>query len=486
MIRTRLIWGNSILFAIVLTLIGSTVYLTTRTSLYRSVDADLLRRAEFLQVGWGKPPGPDHPGGRPPWDHGHGNGPPPEFLNGAKNLDPIQEKRLEFGAQLTRPRVIPRRTDPNEGRPVDTPFDRFSIRYALIGESVFSDCTLLGHRIRVLTLPLKEAGRVDAVAQFAADLDDIDAAVVRLRNVLLAMLPLSLIVTWLLGIWLTHRSLRPVRAITEAAEQIEATRLSDRLPVQGNDEFAILSQRFNSMLQRIEVSFKTLEDAYEAQRRFVADASHELKTPLTTVKGRVGVASRGPQTLERYAEHMASIGRAADQMSAIIQDLLLLASSDESRLRVEREPQSLSSLAEAAIRATPHEGCSPISVDIPGDLVVDVDGELLTRALGNLLGNAVRHTPREKLIAILAVEGDAGVRIDVADQGEGIPTEHVQKVFERFHRVDASRHRGSGGTGLGLAIVKSIVEAHGGTVSIASVLGEGTTVSIFLPNTPHI
>ena len=367
----------------------------------------------------------------------------------------------------------------------DEPLDPRAKALSLAGETVYSDQKLLGRHIRVLSVPLKNGKGVEGAAQFASNLEDIDAAVASLRNVLLALLPLSLLATWPLGTWLTRRSLRPVQAITAAAEQIEASRLSDRLPVHGSDEFAVLSGRFNSMLARIEASFKQLEEAYEAQRRFVADASHELKTPLTTVKGRVGVAARGPQTPERYAEHMAAIGRAADNMSTIIQDLLLLASSDESRLTLRRSRQKIRKMAENAVNSTPAGERVPVSLEIPEDLMADVDPDLFVRALGNLLGNAVRHTPKDKSVAVRASAEQNAVRVEVVDEGEGIPAEHLPKVFDRFHRVDASRERGSGGTGLGLAIVRSIVEAHGGTVSIASTLGKGTAVTILLPSNPH-
>jgi two-component system OmpR family sensor kinase len=490
MIRTRLIWGNSIIFAVALALIGVTVYFTTRTSLYRAVDDDLLRRSEFLAMGWSKMPGnggpPDGRGGPPrrPGEGGdRGPGGPPEFLQNLKTLDPVMVKKFQFGAQLARPRIIHRapQADQPEDRPQDTPFDKESVIYGNAGQTLFSNVLLEGHRLRVLTVPLKEGRRVTAVAQFAANLDDMDTAVVRLRTVLLAMLPLSLVAVFLLGIWLTHRSLRPVRDITLAAEHIEASRLSERLPVKGTDEFAVLSQRFNSMLERIEGSFRRLEDAYEAQRRFVADASHELKTPLTTVKGRVGVSLRGAQTPERYSEHMAAIGRAADTMSAIIQDLLLLASSDENKLPLRLEELPVHEVVDSALKGVPLQGREPVIVDVPAELKAKLDASLFARALGNLVGNAARHTAKDKPIAVRAAATEGGLRIQVEDQGEGIAPEHLPRIFDRFYRVHESRERGSGGTGLGLAIVKSIVEAHGGSVAIASEVGAGTTVTILLP-----
>lgn len=501
MIRTRLTLWNAAVFAIALTLIGAVVYVTLRTGLYRSIDQELSRRGEFMKSGpFGGPgrhgpdgPPPDDRHGPPDFDHGpsdHGpsdrhfedHGPRMNFLQLATELDPMEAKRVEFIFRLSMPRNFGPDGSPR-GPHDDKPFDLAALRSGLTGRTEFTTLETEDHRIRVLTVPLRDKGRVVGVSQVAASLDDVDEILARLRTILLALLPLSLLATSLLGVWLTSRVLHPVLEIAEAAERIEATNLSGRLPVRGNDEFAILSRRFNSMLERIESAFQRLAQAYDAQRRFIADASHELKTPLTTVKGRVGVALAGSPSPERYAEHLRAIGRAADSMNAIIQDLLLLARADESQLRIRLTPYPLRRLALEAASAAVGGSPERIEIDVADDLTVAVDVALFTRALINVLGNAVRHTPAERRIVLRGRAEGGEVRIEVEDQGEGIPAEHLPLVFDRFHRVDASRDRSSGGTGLGLAIVRSIVEAHGGRISIASEVGRGTTVTIALPAT---
>lgn len=397
-----------------------------------------------------------------------------------QNLDPILAKRINLNFRLGRPRFFSFSSG-SHGPWRDDPLDSVALSDSLSGRGGFSVKEVDGHRLRIYTKPIREDGRVVEALQLAANLDDVDAVVGRLGTILLASLPLALLATTLLGIWLTNRSLKPVLDISEAAEKIEAYNLSDRLPVTGKDEFAILSGRFNSMLDRIEGSFQSLGEAYEAQRRFVADASHELKTPLTTVKGRVGVALRGTHSPERYGEHLRAIGRAADTMSTIIQDLLLLARSDEAKMSLRRHEHVLIEVIKEAVGAATAANPRQVAIEVPEDLSVQIDGSLFTRAITNLVSNAIRHTPLEKAIAVRAQRTDGKVLIEVIDEGEGIPLEHLPHLFNRFHRVDSSRDRTSGGTGLGLSIVKSIVEAHGGTVSIQSEACVGTTVSVVIP-----
>jgi signal transduction histidine kinase len=365
-------------------------------------------------------------------------------------------------------------------------YSKTSFRQAAAGFENFTDAETGGHRIRILCLPLFAHGRVAAVAENVASLHDVDSALSELARTLLALLPVALILTSLAGAFLTGRAIKPVRNIAKAAETIEATNLDGRLEVEGRDEFATLSRTFNAMLERLDQSFRRLAEAYESQRRFTADASHELKTPLTAIKARVGVALRGTQSPERYAEHLRAIGRSADSMNAIVQDLLLLARSDEGHLPLRPCEVLISAVIDQALLALAAVSRREISVQIEQDLPICLDSDLMARALLNVLGNADRHTPPDGRVSITATcsEPDQLV-IEVRDSGTGISPEDLPKVFERFHRADSGRDRESGGTGLGLAIVKSVVEAHGGQVSITSIVGVGTTVTIRVPRSPR-
>jgi heavy metal sensor kinase len=449
------------------------VFITTRSNLYRAIDDDLSYRATFLAK--------LREGERPKGAPNRFQGRPPESRSNP-NIDPIQRERLEFVTLLTRPRIYEIETK-SFGPPEDKAFDDGMLQLSLKGRRLIEYRRLNGHRVRILSIPLMKSGKIVGAAQFAASVDDIDEVINRLRSILLAILPLSLFVIYFLSAWLTRRALRPVREIAEAALQFEATNLSGRLPVRGNDEFAYVSSRFNAMLDRLENAFNRLAESHDAQRRLIADASHELKTPLTTIKGRVGMALKNPQTSERYVTHLQSIARASDRMSIIIKDLLFLARSDEDQLQLHRESCLIHELISDAIGMADPTRKSDVAIEVAEDLAVEVDPELMGRALANLLSNAFRYTTRDKKVTIKAIEYRGNVHVDVMDNGDGIPAEHLPHVFDRFYRVDASRNRGSGGTGLGLPIVRSIIEAHGGQVSISSQVGKGTTVTIiFLKN----
>jgi signal transduction histidine kinase len=290
----------------------------------------------------------------------------------------------------------------------------------------------------------------------------------------------------LTGVWLTGKALRPVAEIAAAAERIEATNLSGRLEVQGNDEFAVLASTFNSMLARLESSFDQLSTAYDAQKRFTGDASHELKTPLTTIKGRVGMALNSPLDPQRTREHLEAISRSADVMATMVQDLLLLARADEAKLEIVREEISLFELLEDAAFATPSYSSHPVVIDASKTQFLHVDRRLFTLCLKNLLDNAFRHSEVDSPVLVRGSKQSTSTIIEIIDSGEGIPAEHIGRVFERFHRVEFSRDRDRGGTGLGLSIVRSIVEAHNGTIEMESQVGLGTKVIIRLPERPSL
>lgn len=525
MIRTRLTLWNAIVMALVLGVLGAILYVTTRVQLYSDVDADLERGAKFFQVSWPKmqnrwgkfqpPPlnreqgsqakasdtptptkdlaaaslvnptkgnpafgrdrGPMGPGGP------GGPGSPEAFKEETAGMDPVLVKRIELDRKLGRPRILfLRNRDPYA--PKDQPWDLDAFRTARLGERVFSTIKEDDQRVRVISQPLHEKGKVIAVVQFGASLAHADAAVGQLAKVLFALLPISLLVTTLAGIYLTGRAMAPVREVAKAAGAIEATNLSGRLAVKGNDEFASLAKTFNLMLERLESSFRSLAESNEAQKRFIADASHELKTPLTAIKTRVGIAGRGQQTPERFAEHMSAIGRCVDTMSKLVQDLLVVARSDEAVLPTHRSSVLVSKLVHDASSVVTAATTRPILTEIPDDFEVDVDPALMGRALSNLLSNAVRSTPPPGNVRVRAERKGSATVFQVIDEGCGIPAEHLPYIFDRFHRVESARDRDSGGTGLGLSITKSIVEAHGGTICMESTVGVGTKVTIEIPH----
>lgn len=466
MIRTRLTMWNGAVLAVVLTFLGLIAFLSTRASLYGAVDEDLQRRAGFLTSVWKnfpqKPPPIPMPNERPSF-----------------GVDPELFRRIEFESLIVHPCI--RRVGENLIRNGEEPWDSESLQQALKGKTSLFNTSLDGHRVRILSLPLYVDGKITGAGQFAANLENADAGVARLGRVLLVLLPLALLATSTTGVWLTRRALRPVAEIADEAGRIEATNLNDRLTVPGNDEFGHLASVFNSMLGRLEASFRSMEETNQSQRRFIADASHELKTPLTAIKARLGVALRKEQTPERYVEHLRSVERSANTMAAIVADLLLLARSDEKQPKSGDRLLPVASLADEAVAIVTDAHGHMIETDVEEGLLLRGNESGFARILTNLLDNAARHTPPEGSISLRARRDGSLVQIVVSDTGCGIPPEDLSHVFDRFYRVSTARDRESGGTGLGLAIVRSIVRGHGGDVTIDSVVGVGTTVTVELP-----
>jgi heavy metal sensor kinase len=373
-----------------------------------------------------------------------------------------------------------------EGRdlfvPGNQPVDAEALGAARDGQARYSDVEFEGEPWRVLTRPVQPQGTVLGVVQVATSLAPTDEALDQVTRTLLIWLPLALLMAGVGGAFLTGRALRPVRDITRAAARIEARNLSERLPVQGQDEFSRLAAMLNGMLGR-------LEDAFERQKRFTADASHELRTPLATIKATSSLAREDEWGAAELQEAMGTIETAADRTQRILQDLLLLARSDNGQLTLPMRPLALSAVLDAALAEARAGGGEAgraewprvaLPLDAGSPLWVWGDDLHLVRLFVNLLQNAQRHTPPDGRITVTAAATERGVTVTVTDTGEGIAPEHLPHLGERFYRADAARSRARGGSGLGLAICRSIVEAHGGDLEIDSVLGQGTAVTVTL------
>jgi len=237
------------------------------------------------------------------------------------------------------------------------------------------------------------------------------------------------------------------------------------------------------MLARLEVAYSLLQQSVEKERRFTADASHELRTPLTAIKANTTLALRGERTPAKYREALLAIDQAGGIMQRLVQDLLLLAHADSGQLTLRCQTVDLRELFSTAITlTTQNEPQATIHVeDFSEPISVQGDKHYLQQVLINLLENARRYTQVDGVITISAEAADDRVHLTIADTGEGIAPEHLPHLGERFYRVDAARSREHGGTGLGLSICRSIIDAHGGTMTIESIEGQGTRVSISLP-----
>lgn len=322
--------------------------------------------------------------------------------------------------------------------------------------------------IRYLALPLVDedsTGGVFVAAFFLREqLSDVDGAFRVGALVLGSIFVLASVVAWVAA----GDVLRPVRLVTETARNIEETDLSQRIPVEGNDEVAYLATTFNAMLDR-------LEDAFSTQKRFVDDAGHELRTPITVIRGQLDLLSDDPA--ER-AETLSLVGGELDRMSRIVEDLLVLARSEAPDF-IESHPIDLVDfLEEMLVKAS---GLSEREVELESSdqCVFPGDRQRLTQAVTNLTRNAFEHGPPEVQVTIGGLCRGDWVRIWVSDNGPGIPVDVREKLYERFYRGRA-RRRTTQGAGLGLSIVRAIAEGHGGTVELAT-SDRGTTFSLVLP-----
>jgi len=309
-----------------------------------------------------------------------------------------------------------------------------------------------------------------------ATLGRLNATLARLRNLILVIVPLSLLAVGLGGWFLARRALEPVTAIRSAAAKIGSGNLHRRVPVgQSRDELSDLATTFNDMIER-------LEHTFQSQRRFVADASHDMRTPLMVVGSKLELVRRRDDLPESVASDLALCSSEIERMARTVDDLLLLARADAEQLRLVRSVERLDEIVvdcAARMRGPATERNISLWVDVADAVRVQCDATAIQRALTNVVENALKYSPPGTTVRIRTERsGDMAV-VSIADEGVGIPAGDLAQVFDRFYRCDVSRS--TPGSGLGLSIVKTIVEAHGGTVSVESAQGAGTTVTIALP-----
>ncbi len=314
-------------------------------------------------------------------------------------------------------------------------------------------------------------------------LTEVNATLRRLLVIELAVGAATLGGLAMLALWLVRVGLRPLERIGETADAIAAGDLSRRVADENpRTEIGHLGRTLNAMLGRIEESFEERRRNEERLRRFVADASHELQTPLTSVRGYAELFRRGAaQRPDDLATTMRRIEAEATRMGVLVDDLLLLARLDQGRPMDDERIDLTSLVADLVADARVVEPERPFTDELAGPVWVRGDDARLRQVVGNLLSNARAHTPPGSPVTVRTLVRDGEAVIEVADRGPGLVPEHAARVFERFFRADPSRARASGGSGLGLSIVSSIAEAHGGRAEVSSAPGEGATFRVVLP-----
>lgn len=264
-----------------------------------------------------------------------------------------------------------------------------------------------------------------------------------------------------------------IEVIDHAAREIAAGNLDTRIPVSGKDEMAALSNTFNEMASQLQSASIRQEEMQKLRRDLIAWVSHDLQTPLASIRAMVEALSDGmvedPQTVQRYLQ---TVQREIGDLSALIDELFQMAQMDAGGLTLQLEPASLGDLISDTLESF-SELASRKQVTLQGRVAAGVDPvcmdvQLISRVLNNLTSNSLRYTPRGGLVEVLAQRNPEGVLVEVIDSGNGIPAEDLPLIFERFYRGEKSRSRATGGAGLGLAIAKGIVERHGGQIGVES------------------
>lgn len=300
-----------------------------------------------------------------------------------------------------------------------------------------------------------------------------DATLLSLGIAVGAATATALALSWVVS----ARVVRPVRALAGAAQHIARGTPNARVPERGTDELAQLARAFNAMAA-------SLEQAEDTRRQLLADVAHELRTPLATIESYLEALADG--VLAADDENWESIRAETRRLGRLVDDLQQVSRAEAHQLDLHPGPTAPAELVEAALRAAQPAYAAKgvmLAAQLPQQLpAVYVDRERIEEVLANLLTNALRHTPPAGHVQASAQRSGDHLEIAIADTGEGIPAEHLDRVFERFYRVDPARSRMSGGTGIGLAIVRSIMEAQGGTVTASSPgAGHGATFTLRLP-----
>lgn len=353
---------------------------------------------------------------------------------------------------------------------------------ALKGEStVFVSTQSLLHKdnIRVIAMPVHRAENVVAVLLLGRSTSEIQGFFKWLFILGGVLGLISMIITGLAGYIMAGRSLQPISEITSTARAVAAGDLTRRLQSDVQDkEIRVLVKSLNKM-------FEDLESSFMAQKRFTADASHELRIPLTILKGEVEVALRHPRSEEDYKQLLKQHLDIIERMQRIVNDLLTLARADAGLLELAQEPVDLSLLLQEVAQhhlilfADNHIN---LDMDIQDHLEVMGDQNHIERVIFNLLNNAFKYAPEMSTVTLSAQAEGEWAEIDIVDEGPGISEEHQVRLFDRFYRADDARARSEGGgAGLGLAICKRIVEAHGGEIGVISKPGEGAKFYVRLP-----
>jgi len=359
-----------------------------------------------------------------------------------------------------------------EGEALPTSFS--ALERAMQGEIVYETIERTKPRLRMITIPIMENKKVTSVVQVGTSLEDFDETIKKLLLIMIISIPSSICVTIVVGYFMAKKALKPVDQIRRAAIKISSSNLDERIDIGGRkDELGRLAETFNAMIGR-------LKDAFQRINQFSIDVSHELKTPLTILKGETEVALRKEREKHDYQILLMSNLEEIDRMSCIIDDLLLLSKADMKEIKLNVE--------EVALRDLIMDVCMDMkvvadkkNVELEASELEDIrlkgDELKLRRMLLNIVENGIKYSQVGGKVSVSSCQNNGYVKIDVKDNGIGISEEDIKYIFDRFYRADRSRKRESG-SGLGLSISRWIAEAHQGSIEVISQPAQGSKFTI--------
>jgi signal transduction histidine kinase len=450
-LRWRLTLWSTLILAVVIALFSTVAYFSANTFTYQLIDGNLKRQTDANLL----------------------------YIAKYNLLETEQGTAGQFGFVAFT--LFDREGQPYRGNDyMGVPLNESLFMKALGGEPVAATEVLPdGTRARVYLAPVRIHNEIVYVMRAATPLDIPDEYLSQLKAILIVSSVVLLVIGAVGSHLLAGRALQAVNSITLKARNIETSRdLSQRIPEPGtDDEIGNLVRTFNQMLAR-------LEAAFEAQRRFVADSSHELRTPLTVIKGNLHLLRRTKDPREAV-EILDVMEAETSRLNRMVNDLLYMAQVQAGHgIKPVMRPVELDSLLlDVHALARSMAALKEQKVVLAHEEIATTQGDRdqLQHLLLNLIDNAVKYTPEGGTISIGLWSDGAWARVDVSDNGPGIPQEELPLLFERFYRTGEARQKERSGSGLGLAIVRSIVEAHEGRIEVFSSIGEGSTFRVWLP-----
>ncbi len=458
-IRWRLtLWFSGIL-ALMLVVFGVGLYSYFRNSLQASIDTKIRSIGDVLSSSMTESQNPS------------------VFLNFERYLENVLGRRPKgkFIQIMDRSGKIGAKMNDIEAEALPVSFA--TVERALRGEVVYETVEKARPRLRLVTIPIVEKNKTTSIVQVGTSLEDFDETMNRLLIILIIGIPTAISLTVVVGYVMAKKALKPVDKIRKTAVKITSRSLDERIDIgPRRDELTRLAETFNEMIGR-------LQNAFQRVNQFSSDVSHELKTPLTILKGETEVTLRKERTAEDYRQLLGSHLEEIDRMTKIIEDLLLLSKADAREVQLNMEEIDLKDLVVDVCMDMKFFAAKK-GVDLLVRELEDVkltgDELKLRRMLLNVIENGIKYTAKGGWVEVTSSLNNGYVRIDVKDNGIGIAENDLRYVFDRFYRGDKSRRRESG-SGLGLSISKWIAEAHQGSIEVESAPSRGSIFSIRLP-----